>query len=418
MNFLRCPIGARLILLSILASTPAMLRAETLSLERSLELAERYSPRLQIALAEVERARSGIRTARAYPNPEFEILTGQVRARVPGLRSGQGTSISVGQAIDLPNHRAPRIRAAEAGLEGSRYALQESRLLLRADVKQAFYTVLRRRAEHELALDNQKLLEQIKNRIELRVKVGEGARFELVRAEAELSSAVNQSNSAKLRVTQALAQLRVLIGAPLPMDTDVTGELETIALSEDLEVLRKRVLERYPAMLQAQWNVKRAESRLETERALRVPRPTLFAGVDQDPEQQQGIFGVSVPIPLWDRRQGPIGESVAQFQQATSQAELIRIEVTGDLEVNYNRLQVAVQQIAAFEGGLLKQAESALRVAEAAFRFGERGFIEVLDAQRVLRTVRADFLTARFEKQSALTEIDRLTAKDLPGEQK
>ena len=285
-------------------------------------------------------------------------------------------------------------------------------------MKQAFYTVLRRRAEYELALDNQKLLEQIKNRIELRVKVGEGARFELVRAEAELSSAVNQSNSAKLRVTQALAQLRVLIGAPLPMDTDVTGELETVTFTEELETLRKRVMERYPAVLQAQSNVKRAESRLEAERALRVPRPTLFAGVDQDPEQQQGIFGVSVPIPLWDQRQGPIGESVAQFQQATSQAELIRIEVTGDLEVNYNRLQVAVQQIAAFEGGLLKQAESALRVAEAAFRFGERGFIEVLDAQRVLRTVRADFLTARFEKQSALTEIDRLTAKDLPGEQK
>jgi cobalt-zinc-cadmium efflux system outer membrane protein len=407
-----------MILLSILAASPAALRAEPLSLERSLDLAERYSPRLQTALAEVERARSGIRTARAYPNPEFEILTGQVRARVPGLTSGQGTAVSIGQTIDLPNQRAPRIRAAEAGLDSSRYALREARLLLRADVKQAFYTVLRRRAEYELALDNQKLLEEIKNRIELRVKVGEGARFELVRSEAELSTAINQTNSAKLRVTQALAQLRVLIGAPLPMDTDVTGELETAAPTEELETLRKGMLERYPAMMQAKAEIKRAESRLESERALRVPRPTLFAGVDQDPERQRGLFGVSIPIPLWDQRQGPIGESVAQFQQATSQAELIRIQLNGDLEVNYNRLQVAAQQIAAFEGGLLKQAESALRVAEAAFRFGERGFIEVLDAQRVLRTTRADFLAARFEKQSSLIEIDRLIAKDLPGEQK
>ncbi|MBX9630361.1 MAG: TolC family protein [Burkholderiales bacterium] len=418
MKSFRSSTGMRLAATLMLASCAGALHAESLGLDRALELAERYSPRLQIALAQVERARSGIRTARAYPNPEFEILTGQVRARVPGLRSGQGTSISIGQTIDLPNQRTPRINAAEAGLEGSRYAHQEARLLLRADVKQAFYTVLRRRAEYELALDNQKLLEQIKNRIELRVKVGEGARFELVRAEAELSSAVNQSNSAKLRVTQALAQLRVLIGAPLPADTDVTGDLEAVTATDDLETLRKRVMERYPAVLQAQMNVKQAEQRLEAERALRTPRPTLFAGVDQDPEQRQGIFGVSVPIPLWDQRQGPIGESVALFQQATSQAELTRLEVTGDLEVNYNRLKVSAQQIAAFEGGLLKQAESALRVAEAAFRFGERGFIEVLDAQRVLRTVRADFLNARFEKQAAAIEIDRLTAKDLPGETK
>lgn len=210
------PLSTRLFAAVLLAVPLAVPAAETLTLERSLELAERHSPRLQIALAEVERARGGITTARAYPNPELEFLTGGVRARVPGISSGQGTSISVGQPIDLPNHRAPRIRAAEAGLEGSRYAMQEARLLLRADVKQAFYIVLRRRAEYELALDNQKLLEQIKNRIELRVKVGEGARFELVRSEAELSSAVNQTNSAKLRVTQALAQLRILIGAPCP----------------------------------------------------------------------------------------------------------------------------------------------------------------------------------------------------------
>jgi hypothetical protein len=32
----------------------------------------------------------------------------------------------------------------------------------------------------------------------------------------------------------------------------------------------------------------------------------------------------------------------------------------------------------------------------------------------VLRSVRADFLNARFDKQSALVEIERLTVRDLP----
>lgn len=392
--------------------------AEQLTLDRALQLAERYSPRLQIAVSEVERANSGISSARAFPNPELEVLSGGVRARVPGITSGQGTSVSIGQPLDLPMQRAPRIRAAEAGLEGSRYALQEARLLVRADVQQAFYTVLRRRAEFDLALDNQRLLEQIRNRIELRVKVGEGAKYELVRAEAELASAMNQANSAKLRVVQALATLRILIGAPLPDDTEVTGELATYTITDSLDVLRQRVLERYPLLQQARADISVAENRLEAERALRVPRPTLFLGVDRDPEQQRSLFGISVPIPVWDRRKGPIGEAVARFQQATSNAELLRIQTLGDLDVNYNRLLVARQQISAFEGGLLKQAESALRVAESAFRYGERGFIEVLDAQRVLRTVRADFLNARFEKQAALTEIERLIAKDLTGDSK
>lgn len=410
--------ASRLLLLVCLAfgvaSGARAADAPELTLDRALALAEQNSPRLKTALAELERARSGIRTASAYPNPEIEALTGGVRARVPGVTSGNGVSVSIGQAIDLPSQRAPRIRAAEAGFDSARLALLEARMRLRADVKQAYYLVMRRKAEHDLLLDNQKLLQQTRDRIALSVNVGERAKFELVRIEAELANAINQAASAGLRVLQAVAQLRPLLGVDLPAETTVTGELRDSVGEAVYDALFLQMMERYPAMRRAQAEVDRAQNRLEAERALKVPRPTLFAGIDRDPEQQRALVGVSIPIPLWDQRQGPIGEAVATFQQATSLAEETRLGLRGELEVAYNRLLVARQQIAAYEGGLLRQAESALRVAEAAFRFGERGFLEVLDAQRVLRGVRTDFLNARFDKQSALVEIERLTARDIP----
>ncbi len=411
-------IAKRFFLVALLGTAlPTALRAAevaTLTLPQALELAEKNSPRLKTAAAELERSRSGIRTASAYPNPEIEALSGGVRARVPGVTSGRGVSVSIGQPIDLPSHRAPRIRAAEQGLESARLAAMEARLLLRADVKQAFYTVMRRRAEFELLLDNQKLLEQTRNRIALSVSVGERAKFELVRIEAELANATNQAASAGLRVTQALAQLRPLIGVNVAPDTIVTTELVDSVGTDSFDALFLQMMERYPAMKRVQAEIDRSQSRLEAERALKVPRPTLFAGIDREPEQSRALLGVSIPIPVWDQRQGPVGEAVATFQQSISIAEQTRLELRSDLELNHSRLLVARQQIAAFEGGLIRQAESALRVAEAAFRFGERGFLEVLDAQRVLRSVRADFLNARFDKQSALVEIERLTVRDLP----
>jgi outer membrane protein, heavy metal efflux system len=405
-------------LLGLILGLPLASQAETLTLGHALDLAERHSPRLQSALAEIERSRSGIRTARAYPNPEIQASTGGVRGRLAGVPSGRGDNVVIGQPIDLPSQRAPRIRAAEAGFEGSRFAADEARLLLRADVKQAFYTALRRKAEHLLFLDNQKLLEQIRDRIELSVRVGERPKFELVRVDAELSSATNQATSARLRIKQALAALRTLIGAPLPPEFDVAGELGSETMSSTYESLQSQVLERHPALKRARANLARAENRLEAERALKIPRPTLFAGIDRDPELSRAQFGVSIPLPVWDQRQGPIGEAVAVFQQSGYAQEQTRIELLGELEINYNRLLVARQQIAAYEGGLIRQAENALKVAEAAFKFGERGFIEVLDAQRVLRTIRAEFLNARFEKQSALVELERLIAQDIAGESK
>jgi cobalt-zinc-cadmium efflux system outer membrane protein len=59
----------------------------------------------------------------------------------------------------------------------------------------------------------------------------------------------------------------------------------------------------------------------------------------------------------------------------------------------------------------LAEAEAAVRVAEAAWRFGERGILDVLDAQRILRTLRADLIQARLEAQVALIEIERLEGR-------
>ncbi len=410
--------AGRLLLLVCLAFgvAPGALAADaqTLTLDRALELAEQNSPRLKTALAELERARSGIQTASAYPNPEIEASTGGVRARVPGVASGNGVTVSIGQPIDLPSQRTPRIRAAQAGFDGARLALLEARMRLRADVKQAYYLIMRRKAEHDLLLDNQRLLQQTRDRIALSVNVGERAKFELVRIEAELANATNQAASAGLRVLQAVAQLRPLMGVNLPAETMVTRELHDSVGEASYDALFVQMMERYPGMRRAQAAVDQAQNRLESERALKVPRPTLFAGIDREPEQQRALFGVSIPIPVWNQRQGPIGEALASFQQATSLAEETRLGLRGELEVAYNRLLVARQQITAYEGGLLRQAESALRVAEAAFRYGERGFLEVLDAQRVLRGVRTDFLNARFDRQAAIVEIERLTARDIP----
>jgi cobalt-zinc-cadmium efflux system outer membrane protein len=79
----------------------------------------------------------------------------------------------------------------------------------------------------------------------------------------------------------------------------------------------------------------------------------------------------------------------------------------------YGRFQSAGEQLTAFEQGIVREAEEALKASELAFQLGERGILEVLDAQRVLRTVRLQFLIARYDRQLALVEINELKATAL-----
>jgi cobalt-zinc-cadmium efflux system outer membrane protein len=119
---------------------------------------------------------------------------------------------------------------------------------------------------------------------------------------------------------------------------------------------------------------------------------------------------VNVTVPIFYRRRGEIDAAVAESARVRETLEYRRYEIGQLLESAWQALQIARRRVEMYEGGIIKEAESALRIAEAAYRFGERGLIDVLDTQRVLRGILADSLQARFDLQAAAAEIDRLRA--------
>jgi cobalt-zinc-cadmium efflux system outer membrane protein len=332
---------------------------------------------------------------------------------VPGGVSGNAGSVGVLQPLESSSVRTARANAAQAGVLGEQLGREDARLALRTEVKLSYFDLIRRKAEFELQLDTQSLLEQVRRRIEVLVSTGEAPRLELSRIDAEVAGAAMASNSARLRLTQALVTLRLLIGVPQPEPIEVVSSFPVLAALPEPLQLRNQMLSRHPQLLQARAGVSRAQARLEQERALRAPLPSLRATIDQDPEMRQLRLGMAWPLPLWNQRQGQIAEAQAMVAQANAIFEQRQLELVTALEYALNRYRVASEQVAAFDGGALRQAEAAVRVAEAAYRFGERGFIEVLDAQRVLRRLRLDFLEARYEQQAAMVEIDRLRAADM-----
>jgi len=402
--------GSLLLLLSLCVHA----QSNPLTLEAALQLAERSNPQLRVAQAAVDGAAAGIVTAKQRPNPEFSANFGHQAITQQSSIPGQLGWLSVAQPLEWGSARRARAGVATLAKDSSQFGLDETRLSIRATVKQSFFEAMRRSSEVELARDNLRNLEELRRRIEVQVQVGEAARLELVRADAEVASARVQVRSAELRHSTALAGLRAAIGAPLG-EIAPQGTLEPKAILPPLSELRDEVVARHPALLQAVSETKRAEARLELERELRKPQPALRTETERQPDLRVFRFGVTLPIPVWNRRQGEIAEAAAGLRQAAAAADVRRLELTASLERAYGVYEVAEQQVAAFEAGALRQAEAALQASEAAFRFGERGILEVLDAQRVLRSVRSDYVNAQYDRQSALIELERLQAIQLGG---
>jgi cobalt-zinc-cadmium efflux system outer membrane protein len=291
--------------------------------------------------------------------------------------------------------------------------LAETKLAVNATVKQAFYEAMRRKSEINLAQGNLELLENLQRRIRVQVKVGEAARLELIRADAEVARGGIQLQSARLRFNAALSVLHAAVGAPPERTLDPQDKLHASVKLPSLDVLRREVLATHPSLALAETEARRAVARLNVEQELVKPQPTVWADMFRQPDAVQYRVGVSFPIPLWNKREGPIAEAVAAQHYTRAIVDLRRLEITSGLERAYGQYEVATQQVAMFEAGSLREAEAALRAAEAAFHLGERGIIEVLDAQRVLRSSRIDYLNAQFDREAALIELERLGAVDL-----
>jgi cobalt-zinc-cadmium efflux system outer membrane protein len=384
-----------------------------LTLDEAIALADDQNPQLRAGSAGIEAARAGIVTAQGKLNPTAGMAAGGQSIRAPGNIAGLVTSYSYSQSLELGGLRPTRIAYAERGRESSEKLLEATRLAVLSGVRRAFYQALRQSGEIGILTENQRLVEELRNRIRVRVEVGEAGRLELTRAEAEVVVARTAVNRAQLQYIAAVSQLRAAMGGGVEADITPKGAVEVGKTLPPLEVLRREVLERHPQLLLARAEVRRAEARVEYEKAQRRPQPEVRADVDIPPDSPTYRVGLLIPLPVRNRREGPIAEAVALVKQAQAVERSRQVELLAATDGAYGRYQETRQQLEAFETGLLKEAEEALRAGETAYQLGERGILEVLDAQRVLRTVRLDFLNAQFDREAALIDLDELRAVDL-----
>lgn len=398
----------------LLAATPALSApapvAPLYTLQALRDAARANHPSLEAARALVEAGRAQVTSAGAYPNPEVEFLAGRTHARVPGASTGGAQSLAVTQRLDNPWQREARLDVAGFGLDARQAERRGFENDLLARLEQRFFELLRRQAEVRATREDLSLAEQIRSKVAVRVETGESPRYELIKADTELLNAQKSAESAVLRVAQARAGLRALVGGGLPAEFEVDGSLTRSPVVPALEDLRAEVLARNPDLARSQAEVRRAERQLDLERLRRHPELALKVAEDRDSEMRNSRIGVVLSVPLWDRRQGPIAEAGALLARSRSEQAGQELALVQALEGAYRQYEIARTQVSALENGILREAEAALRVAEAAYRFGERGILDYLDAQRVFRAARNELIAARYELQLAVIDIERLRA--------
>ncbi len=390
--------------------------AADFTIGRVLSIAEQSSPLLAAARAESRAVRAGIITAQTLPNPVLQIGPSWYQARVPDARGGSGLAMGVSQRIDRSELRQARIQTAALATQSGDLNVLITENSLFAEIKTRFYNVLRRQESVQAAREDLALTEQIRERTAVRVRTGEGARFDLIRAETEAANAAKTLDRAKAKLEQARAQLREVVGEDLPADFVLSEDFYRSLPSADYGELLTSLAVENPVLQRAGAEVERARRQVDLEQRLVMPGVDLYVAYERDPEISSTRVGVALTIPLTDKRAGPIEEARRLVERNEALLEQQRFALRQQFEAVWREYDSARAAVFALEGGIIDKARSALTIAESAYRFGERGILDFLDAQRQFRQVRNELIEARFETYAAKAELERLSAREIRGE--
>jgi cobalt-zinc-cadmium efflux system outer membrane protein len=392
--------------------TPA--RAETLQLITINELINTVvlnNPDLSASRQSLDAASAGITSAKALPNPRLEMQSGRYNELNPAALSGRANGIGVAQLIENPALRNARIEGAFYNRSRSAQVVAMTENELIAETKRRAYEYLLRKEETIAAFDALGLLEQIRERVKVRVQTGEAGRYELIKSDAEIINARQREQTARLQVQQAAFSLNRLAAGKLPPTWELNAQLSDKLQVPDLELLKQTALIENPEIKQLVAELDRSRAKINEAEASRWPGVEIRVSQLREPEARQNMIGLSVQLPLLDQRAGPRAEAIAERERAIIRLEGRKAELLQQIELTWKSVQIARTRIDALSEGAMRDAESTLKVAQAAYRFGERGILEVLDAERVLRSVRNDLLLARYQLQASLIELDTLAGR-------
>jgi cobalt-zinc-cadmium efflux system outer membrane protein len=380
-----------------------------IALRDALSLALQYNPELAAFSIEVRVAEARTLQAGLRPNPEVNIEVENF-AGSGTLRSFDGaeTTFQIGQLIELAGKRPKRARVAslERDLAGWDYEAKRADVL--AETSKSFVDVLAGQERLTLTQELLRLAEQTFDAVSARVKAGKVSPVEETKAGVALSNSRIEHARAQRSLEAARKKLVAAWGSGVPAFERAVGPLDRVAPPPPADRLTQEIRGN-PDI--ARWATEKEQRRTAAalQDAIRIPDPTLAAGVRHFSESGNSAFvaGASVPLPLFNRNQGGILESRRRLAKAETESAAAEAKVRTALADTYQALSTAVSEIDALKTTVLPGAQSAFEAASEGYRQGKFGYLDILDAQRTLFEARGQYVSALATYHKALADLDR-----------
>jgi cobalt-zinc-cadmium efflux system outer membrane protein len=364
-----------------------------ITLAEALRLARESNPDLAAARADLEGARAAREAAGTLPNPILSYSTSKIPTDGTPAGTVYGndfysraydTVVSAGQLVEIGGKRSNRRASADAGIAAAGGRFEDAARLLDASVVKAYVAAAVAARSAALTRASAASFARTVTLAREREAAGDISAAERAQVEIAAGKLLADAAQADLGAANARRSLAALLNRP------------SVALAEDLDALAAGgeepgpagddggILAKRPDLLALDAAVRRADADLALQKAFRVPDPTLQVQYEREPPDQRNTFGfgVSFPLPLFNRNAGAIRAASVAAESARRDLARGRVRTEQDLAATREALEIARERAGRLAGELVPKATSVRDTVRYAYEQGGASLLELLEAER------------------------------------
>jgi len=392
-------------------------RGETLDLQRCIAIALERHPTIRAAAGTLVAGESKVGQARSGFYPQLNGSADYSRTDPANTSVGQvydsySSSIALSQNLYDFGKTSTQVKIQEFNRDSFRSDLDSVLIQVVFGVKQAYYGLLQARRNRDVAREVVGQFQQHLEQAKAFFEVGTKPKFDVTKADVDLSNAKLNLLKAENAFRLSLVALNNAMGMPEAPDYEVVDQPPFHREKIDLEEATRKAYDRRPDLKAIAAKGKSLEQSIELARKSYYPSVSGNAsygwGGGSFPLDQGWSFGAQLNVPLFSGflTKYQVEEARANLDVLAANEALLRQTIYQDVKQAWLNIEEAADRIVTAELSV-RQANENLDLANGRYASGVGSPIEVTDALVAASNAKTAHISALYDYRLAQASLEK-----------
>jgi len=281
------------------------------------------------------------------------------------------------------------------------------------ELKSAYYELYLVQRKIEINKENQELLKQFIEIAKKQYEVGMGKQVDIIRAQTELSSLINDEVNLYKEKRDVETMLNTILNRPPYQPFKEIDSIYEVIPEFNYQQLLPIALSYRPELKGMKFNIEMSKSELKASELEFYPdfmvRVMYKNMTDTKNDFWSAMVGVNVPIAFWskDKYSGKVEENQLNIKTAEEQFNSMKNMISYEVQNAIVKLETNRNLYNLNKNTVIPQAEQTLQSTLAAYKTGKTEFLMLIDAYRMLFMAKLDFYMSEMNLMLAKAQLEQ-----------